>query len=123
MDAAVISRFQDIYIFKIFTKLYIFLLCFFFIYLFLFFILLDLFDKGLAYSKEAPVNWDPIDKTVLANEQVDAQGESPKPFSMCLCTFYLLFLYLILSLSLSLKVKHINHSLCVYVHFIYCFSI
>ncbi len=29
-----------------------------------------LFKKGLAYQKEALVNWDPVDKTVLANEQV-----------------------------------------------------
>jgi leucyl-tRNA synthetase len=29
-----------------------------------------LYKKGLAYKKEALVNWDPIDKTVLANEQV-----------------------------------------------------
>ncbi len=29
-----------------------------------------LFNRGLAYQKEAMVNWDPIDKTVLANEQV-----------------------------------------------------
>src|SRR5579862_7245078 len=29
-----------------------------------------LFKKGLAYQKEATVNWDPIEKTVLANEQV-----------------------------------------------------
>ena len=29
-----------------------------------------LFEKGLVYKKEAEVNWDPIDQTVLANEQV-----------------------------------------------------
>jgi len=27
-------------------------------------------DKGLAYKKQAIVNWDPVDQTVLANEQV-----------------------------------------------------
>jgi leucyl-tRNA synthetase len=27
-------------------------------------------DKGLAYKKKAVVNWDPVDETVLANEQV-----------------------------------------------------
>ncbi|GLD98432.1 hypothetical protein PINS_up007129 [Pythium insidiosum] len=37
---------------------------------------LKLLDRGLAYRKEALVNWDPIDKTVLANEQVDAEGRS-----------------------------------------------
>ncbi len=31
---------------------------------------LQLFDRGLAYKKEAPVNWCPQDQTVLANEQV-----------------------------------------------------
>ncbi len=30
-----------------------------------------LFEKGLAYKREAPVNWCPIDRTVLANEQVE----------------------------------------------------
>jgi len=33
---------------------------------------LQLYDRGLAYKKEAPVNWCPNDKTVLANEQVVA---------------------------------------------------
>ena len=31
-----------------------------------------LYEKGLAYRREAPANWCPIDKTVLANEQVIA---------------------------------------------------
>ena len=34
-----------------------------------------LFEKGLVYKKTAVVNWDPVDKTVLANEQVvDGRG-------------------------------------------------
>nr|MCH9644133.1 leucine--tRNA ligase [Gammaproteobacteria bacterium] len=31
---------------------------------------LQLYKKGLAYKKNAIVNWDPVDQTVLANEQV-----------------------------------------------------
>jgi leucyl-tRNA synthetase len=37
---------------------------------------LQFLDAGLAYQKEATVNWDPIDQTVLANEQVDGEGRS-----------------------------------------------
>jgi leucyl-tRNA synthetase len=37
---------------------------------------LQFFEAGLAYQKEATVNWDPIDQTVLANEQVDSEGRS-----------------------------------------------
>tara|TARA_Y100001970_G_scaffold293424_1_gene440119 strand:+ start:59 stop:2356 length:2298 start_codon:yes stop_codon:yes gene_type:complete len=31
---------------------------------------LELYQAGLAYKKESYVNWDPVDRTVLANEQV-----------------------------------------------------
>ncbi|EHA47433.1 leucyl-tRNA synthetase [Pyricularia oryzae 70-15] len=37
-------------------------------------IFLLMHEKGLAYQAEAEVNYDPVDKTVLANEQVDANG-------------------------------------------------
>ncbi|HEV2975204.1 MAG TPA: leucine--tRNA ligase [Solirubrobacteraceae bacterium] len=37
-------------------------------------IFLELFRSGLAYRKEAAVKWCPNDQTVLANEQVDADG-------------------------------------------------
>lgn len=38
-------------------------------------IFLDFLKQGLAYQKEATVNWDPVDNTVLANEQViDGKG-------------------------------------------------
>jgi leucyl-tRNA synthetase len=36
---------------------------------------LKLFERGLVYRKDAVVNWDPVDNTVLANEQViDGRG-------------------------------------------------
>ncbi len=36
---------------------------------------IKLYEKGLVYKKNATVNWDPVDKTVLANEQVvDGRG-------------------------------------------------
>ncbi|MAM34187.1 MAG: leucine--tRNA ligase [Micavibrio sp.] len=38
-------------------------------------IFLDFYKKGLAYRKESIVNWDPVENTVLANEQVvDGKG-------------------------------------------------
>ncbi|MCA6585627.1 MAG: leucine--tRNA ligase [Pseudanabaena sp.] len=39
-------------------------------------IFLQFLEAGLAYQKEAKVNWDPIDQTVIANEQVDSEGRS-----------------------------------------------
>ena len=33
---------------------------------------IDMLDAGLIYRKNAVVNWDPVDMTVLANEQVEA---------------------------------------------------
>ena len=32
---------------------------------------IDMMSKGLVYRKNAVVNWDPVDMTVLANEQVE----------------------------------------------------
>lgn len=37
-----------------------------------------LYEKGLAYRKDALVNWDPVDQTVLANEQVLPDGTSER---------------------------------------------
>lgn len=38
-------------------------------------VFIRLFEKGLVYKKNAVVNWDPVDQTVLANEQVvDGRG-------------------------------------------------
>ncbi|XP_049849061.1 leucine--tRNA ligase-like [Schistocerca gregaria] len=39
-------------------------------------IFLQMAKSGLVYRKNALVNWDPVDQTVLANEQIDAQGNS-----------------------------------------------
>ncbi len=40
------------------------------------YLFLLMFKRGLAYRKEALVNWDPVDQTVVANEQVNAEGRS-----------------------------------------------
>ena len=40
------------------------------------YLFLELYKSGLVYQKESEVNWDPIDNTVLANEQVDSEGRS-----------------------------------------------
>ncbi len=40
------------------------------------FLFLELHKAGLVYQKKSEVNWDPIDNTVLANEQVDSEGKS-----------------------------------------------
>lgn len=38
------------------------------------YLFIKMFEAGLAYQKEALVNWDPVDQTVLADEQVDENG-------------------------------------------------
>lgn len=37
---------------------------------------LKLYERGLVYCRSAVVHWDPVDQTVLADEQVDAEGRS-----------------------------------------------
>ena len=41
-------------------------------------IFLKMYEKGLAYRKASWVNWDPVDQTVLANEQVLPDGTSER---------------------------------------------
>lgn len=43
---------------------------------------LQLFKAGLAYRKDSWVNWDPVDQTVLANEQVLPDGTSERSGAM-----------------------------------------
>ena len=43
---------------------------------------LELLKRGLAYQAEAEVNWDPQEKTVLANEQVLSDGTSERSGGM-----------------------------------------
>ena len=43
---------------------------------------LTLYEKGLAYRKDSWVNWDPVDQTVLANEQVLQDGTSDRSGAM-----------------------------------------
>ncbi|ESO93051.1 hypothetical protein LOTGIDRAFT_216293 [Lottia gigantea] len=40
------------------------------------YIFLKMFEAGLVYRKQAEVNWDPIDQTVLADEQINEEGLS-----------------------------------------------
>jgi len=37
---------------------------------------LRMYHAGKVYRDSSEVNWDPVDQTVLANEQVDAEGNS-----------------------------------------------
>ncbi|KAJ3213821.1 hypothetical protein HDU67_002415 [Dinochytrium kinnereticum] len=42
------------------------------------YLFLKMYEAGLVNRKGAIVNWDPVDKTVLANEQVDGQGRAER---------------------------------------------
>ncbi|KAI9343458.1 leucyl-tRNA synthetase [Zopfochytrium polystomum] len=42
------------------------------------YLFLKLYKAGLVYRAASVVNWDPVDKTVLANEQVDAAGRAER---------------------------------------------
>ena len=39
-------------------------------------IFLKLFERNLVYQRESVVNWDPVDRTVLADEQIDNEKRS-----------------------------------------------
>ncbi|TPX65702.1 leucine---tRNA ligase [Chytriomyces confervae] len=41
-------------------------------------IFLRMHQQGLVYRKQSIVNWDPVDQTVLANEQVDSEGKAER---------------------------------------------
>lgn len=43
---------------------------------------LKMYERGLAYRKDSWVNWDPVDQTVLANEQVLPDGTSDRSGAM-----------------------------------------
>ncbi len=43
---------------------------------------LKMYEKGLVYKAKAEVNWDPVDKTVLANEQVLPDGRAERSGAM-----------------------------------------